>query len=65
MVAIKKQRLTVNLEAPEYQRLLKAAKRYDVSMAWLGRHAITRFLERNDGQPELPFPRPASDRPER
>ena len=51
-----KERLTVNLEAPEYQELRRLAKQHEVSMAWLGRRAITWFLEQSDSQRELPFP---------
>ena len=51
-----KQRLTVNLEAPEYQELQRLAKQHNVSMAWLGRRAIAWFLEQDNSQRKLPFP---------
>ena len=51
-----KQRLTVNLEAPEFRELQALARQHDVSMAWLGRRAITWFLEQYNSQRELPFP---------
>ncbi len=60
-----KQRLTVNLEAPEYQELQKLAKQHNVSMAWLGRRAIAWFLEQNHSQRELPFPLNVSGQLER
>lgn len=60
-----KERLTVNLEATEYQELQRLAKQHSVSMAWLGRRAITWFLEQSDDQRELPFPANFSDRLER
>ena len=57
-----KQRLTVNLETDEYQELQRLAMQHNVSMAWLGRRAIAWFLDQNDSQRELPFPRGARDR---
>ncbi len=57
-----KERLTVNLEAVEFQELQKLAKRHNVSMAWLGRRAIVWFLERENSQRELPFSPPVSNR---
>lgn len=60
-----KERLTVNLEAAEFQELQRLAKRHSVSMAWLGRRAITWFLEQSHDQRELPFPPSFSDQLER
>lgn len=60
-----KQRLTVNLEAPEFQELQRLAKQHNVSMAWLGRRAIAWFLEQNNRQRELPFPPNVSGQLER
>ena len=59
-----KQRLTVNLETDEYQELQRLAMQHNVSMAWLGRRAIAWFLDQNDSQRELPFPRGTRDRVE-
>ena len=50
-----KERLTVNIEKDEYQELQELAKRHNVSMAWLGRAAITRLLEQYK-QREFQFP---------
>lgn len=50
-----KQRLTVNLEAAEFQELQKLAQQHNVSMAWLGRRAIVFLLEQNNSQREIPF----------
>ena len=50
-----KQRLTVNLEVAEYQELQRLAQQNNVSMAWLGRRAITWLLEHNNSQREIPF----------
>ena len=51
-----KERITVNLEAPEYRELQGLAKKHKVSMAWLGRRAIEQFLREHDSQLEFPFP---------
>lgn len=50
-----KERLTVNLEKSEYLELQELAKENNVSMAWLGRQAITRLLEQYK-QEEFQFP---------
>lgn len=60
-----KQRLTVNLEAPEFQELQRLSKQHNVSMAWLGRRAIAWFLEQNNSQREFPFPLNVSGQLER
>ena len=57
-----KERLTVNLEADDYRTLRRIAEQHSVSMAWLGRRAIERFLEQNNSQHELPFSLPANGR---
>jgi len=62
---VTKQRLTVNLEAPEFQELQRLAKQHNVSMAWLGRRAIVWLLEQNNSQRELPFPPNVSGQLER
>jgi len=50
-----KERLTVNLEKSEYLELQELAKENNVSMAWLGRQAITRLLAQHK-QEEFQFP---------
>ena len=57
-----KERLTVNLEADDYRELRRIAEQHSVSMAWLGRRAIERFLEQSNSQRELPIPLPSNDR---
>ena len=41
-----KNRITVNLQAEEYQELRRIAAGADRSLAWLGRRAIRDFLRR-------------------
>ncbi|WP_417519891.1 ribbon-helix-helix protein, CopG family [Minwuia sp.] len=57
MVGIKKaQRITVSLHASEHASLCALAERYDVSLSWLTRQAITEFLERyENGEFQLPL----------
>lgn len=50
-----KERLTVNLEADDYRELQRIAQQHGISMAWLGRRAIERFLEQSNSQRELPL----------
>ena len=50
-----KERLTVNLEADDYRELQRIARQNSVSMAWLGRRAIERFLDQSNSQRELPL----------
>ncbi len=40
-----KERVTVNIDQTEYLELQELARAHNVSMAWLGRQAITRLLE--------------------
>ncbi len=42
-----KHRLTVNLSDGEFGELAALAEQHKASVAWLGRMAITDFLERN------------------
>ncbi len=42
-----KRRVSVNLPHAEFNRLAALAQQHDVSMAWLGRHAMLEFLERH------------------
>ena len=48
-------RVTVNLEEAEYRELSAISHEHRVSLAWLGRKAVTEFLERF-GQEELQLP---------
>lgn len=57
-----KERLTVNLEANDYRELQRIAQQHSVSMAWLGRRAIQRFLEQSNSQRELPLLFPSGNR---
>ena len=50
-----KERVTINLDAADYRDLQGLAREHNVSMAWLGRRAITLLLEQSK-QRELPFP---------
>ena len=57
-----KERLTVNLQADDYRELQRIAQQHNVSMAWLGRRAIERFLEQSNSQLELPLSLPSRER---
>ena len=57
-----KERLTVNLEATDFRELQRMARKHNVSLAWLGRLAIERFLEQCNSQRELPFLFPSDNR---
>ncbi len=48
-------RVTVNLEEAEYRELSAISQKHRVSLAWLGRKAMTEFLERFE-QEELQLP---------
>lgn len=51
-------RISVNLNSDEYMALSELSERYQISLAWLARRAITDFLEqyRNDpDQLKTPF----------
>lgn len=51
-------RITVNLNSDEYLALSELSERYQVSLAWLARRAITDLLEQYREDPEqidLPF----------
>lgn len=52
---VSKSRMTVNLPCDEYTELAALAKQHRVSMAWLGRQAVSEFLERYRHE-ELQFP---------
>lgn len=42
----KTQRISVGLSVPEHEALQQIATKHRVSLAWIGRHAITEFLVR-------------------
>ena len=51
-------RITVNLSAEEYEALVAMSERFQVSLAWLGRRAISALIDQYDqgsGQLEIPF----------
>lgn len=51
-----KRRVAVNLSDREYEEIMAFAEKHDVSMAWLGRHAILEFLRRyRDEHLQLPL----------
>lgn len=50
-----KHRVTVNLEDWEYRELSALSDKHRVSLAWLGRQAIIKFLERYE-KDELQLP---------
>ena len=56
-----KERLTVNIDRGQFEQLQRLAKEHSVSMAWLARHAIARFLSNEAPQTELPFPPTSTD----
>lgn len=54
--AKKGERITVSLSGPDHAALAELADRYDVSLSWLVRQAITEFLERSaSGKVQLPL----------
>ena len=48
-------RITATLTASQKEALQELASRYKVSVAWLIRQAIDRFIEEAAGGPKLPF----------
>lgn len=50
-------RITINLTDEEYHAITAVAERFRVSMAWLGRHALSEAVEKykNTGQLAMPF----------
>ena len=50
-----KHRVTINLDESEYVDLNAMSEKHRVSLAWLGRQAITEFLE-HYGNQELQLP---------
>lgn len=50
-------RVSVSFPGNDYAELHDMAAKYDVSLAWLIRHATADFLERyRSGQTQLPLP---------
>ena len=59
-----RRRIAVNLSESEFSVLAELAGKHDVSLAWLGRHAILDFLERYRGGEQLDLPlRSSASRP--
>ena len=48
-------RLTVSLDEADYAALNTVASRSDVSLSWVIRQAIQRFVSEHGAQPELPL----------
>ena len=48
-------RLTVSLDEADYAALNAVASRSDVSLSWVIRQAIQRFVREHGAQPELPL----------
>ena len=48
-------RLTVSLDEVDYAALNALASKSDVSLSWLIRQAIQRFVREHGAQPELPL----------
>ena len=58
-----KHRITVNLSDGEYAALGELAEKSKVSLAWLGRHAISTLLERAENdEDQMPLPLSQSQR---
>ena len=51
----KKTRLTVSLDEVDYAALNALASKSDVSLSWVIRQAIQRFVREHGPQPELPL----------
>ncbi len=57
-----KHRITINLIESEYEALLALSEKNRVSMAWLGRRAISEMLERYEkGESQLPLNAPPDE----
>jgi len=55
-LAKKGERIIVSLSGPDHASLAELADRYDVSLSWLVRQAVTEFLERSEsGEIQLPL----------
>ncbi|WP_038965625.1 CopG family transcriptional regulator [Bradyrhizobium diazoefficiens] len=52
------QRVTTTLRKDRYAQLVAVAKKRDVALSWLIRHAVEKFLEEEGGGPRLPFEEP-------
>ena len=54
--AKKEQRITVSLDGADHARLADLANRYDVSLSWLVRQAVSEYLDRHQsGEVQLPL----------
>lgn len=54
----KSTRLTVSLDPEDHAALEALALRSDVSLSWVVRQAIHRFIQQHQAHPELPLPLP-------
>ena len=59
-----KPRLSINLSNSEHAELSALADKHNLSMAWIGRKAVTEFLERHRDNP-LQLPLTFTERAER
>lgn len=57
----KSARLTVSLDDEDYAALTAIAEKSDVSLSWVIRQAIHRFVQEHGGHPELPLRLSAND----
>ena len=48
-------RLTVSLDHQDYAALESLARKSDVSLSWVIRQAVHRFVTEHEAQPELPL----------
>ncbi|MCX7591017.1 MAG: ribbon-helix-helix domain-containing protein [Kiritimatiellae bacterium] len=48
-------RMTATLTVAQKEALQELASKYKVSVAWLVREAVDRFIEEANGGPKLPF----------
>lgn len=54
----KSTRLTVSLDPKDHAALAALAAKSDVSLSWVVRQAIHRFIQQHQAQPELPLALP-------
>jgi predicted HicB family RNase H-like nuclease len=54
-------RLTVSLDADDHAALTAIAEKSDVSLSWVIRQAIHRFVQEHGAHPQLPLRLSASD----
>lgn len=54
----KANRITISLDDQDYAAVDALARRGDVSLSWIIRQAIHRFVREQGAQPDLPLPHP-------